>query len=83
MARYFYSWTPVVIVFAALLVLSIPWLAPIALTIVLLAALAALAYGVETTAHILSHAISRRWQGRSSASPETAPALAPVRHHNA
>jgi hypothetical protein len=45
MVRYFYAWTPLVIV-AAVVLLSMPWLGLIALMIVALVALAALACAV-------------------------------------
>jgi hypothetical protein len=68
MVRYFYAWTPLVIV-AAVFVLSMPWLALItliALVIVSLVVLAALAWAIVSVPHILGRTISRRWQGRSA-----------------
>jgi hypothetical protein len=77
MVRYFYAWTPLVIV-AAVFLLSMPWLGLIALMIVTIAALvalAALAWAVVFVPYTLSRAISRRSHVRSGASPRTAPAL--------
>jgi hypothetical protein len=82
MVRYFYAWTPLVIV-GAVVILSLPWLGLIALVIVSLAPLAALAWATVFVPHLLSRAISRRWHGRSGASPQTAPALSPARRQNA
>ena len=85
MVRYFYAWTPLVIITAVFL-LSAPWLGLIALMIislVALAALAALAWAVVVVPlHMLSRAISRRWHSRSGASRLT-PALSPARRQNA
>jgi hypothetical protein len=81
MVRYFYAWTPLVIV-AAVFLLAMPWLGLIALmiaTIVALVALAALAWAVVFVPYMLGRAISRRWHIRSGASPRTAPALSPTR----
>jgi hypothetical protein len=80
MVRYFYAWTPLVIV-AAVFILSMPWLGLIALVvaaIVALVALAALAWAVVFVPYMLSRAISRRWHIRSGARPRTAPALSPA-----
>jgi hypothetical protein len=80
MVRYFYAWTPLVIV-AAVFLLSMPWLGLIALMIVAIVALvplAAVAWAVVFVLFVLSRAISRRWHIRSGATPRTAPALAPA-----
>jgi hypothetical protein len=77
MVRYFYAWTPLVIVATAVL-LSLPWLGLIALMIVSLVALAAFAFAIVFVPFMLIRAISRRWQGRSGASPRTAAVLSPV-----
>jgi hypothetical protein len=77
MVRYFYAWTPLVIV-AAVFLVAMPWLGLIALmfaAIVALVALAALAWAVVFVPYMLSRAISRRWHILSGASPRTAPAL--------
>jgi hypothetical protein len=74
MVSYWYAWTPLVILGTGVLVL-IPYLAIIALIIVSLVALAALACAVVSVPRMLSRSISRRWQGRSGASPRTAAAL--------
>jgi hypothetical protein len=77
MVRYFYAWTPLVIV-GTVVVLSLPWLAPIALMIVSFVALATLASAIISVPYVLSRAMSRRWQGRSVPSPRTAAALSPA-----
>ena len=81
MVRYFYAWTPLVIV-GTVLVLSMPWLGLFALTvaaIVALVALAALAWAVVFVPYRLSRSISRRWRIRSGASPRAAAARSPAR----
>jgi membrane protein implicated in regulation of membrane protease activity len=86
MVRYFYAWTPLVIVTAVFL-LSAPWLGLIALMIVslvALAALAALAWAVVVLPlHMLSWAMSRRSHSRSGARRVAPAALAPARRPNA
>ena len=80
MVRYFYAWTPLVIV-GTVVLLSAPWLALIALMIVSLVALVALAelaWATVFVPYMLSRAISRRWHSRSSASPRAAAALSPA-----
>ncbi len=67
MVRYFYGWTPVVSVVGAVILLSNVYLALIALMLVSLAALAALAWAIVAASYMVGHAISHRWQGRSSA----------------
>jgi hypothetical protein len=84
MVRYFYGWTPLVIV-GTVLLLSAPWLGLFALAIfaiVALVALAALAWAVVFVPYMLSRAISRRWHIRSGARPRTAAALSPARREN-
>jgi len=81
MVRYFYAWTPLVIV-TAISVLSMPWLGLIALMVVALVALAALAWAVLFVPYMLSRVISRRWHLRSGANPRTAPGLSPAVHQN-
>jgi hypothetical protein len=58
MVRYFYVWTPLVIV-GTVFFLSLPWLGLIALMIVSLVALAALALAIVFVPYMLSRAISR------------------------
>jgi hypothetical protein len=80
MVRYFYAWTPLVIVVAVVL-LSMPWLGLIALmvaTIAAIVAIVALAWAVVVVPYMLGRAIGRRWHVRSGASPRTTPALAPA-----
>ena len=79
MLRYFYAWTPLVLV-AAVVLLALPWLGLIALMIVSLVALSALAFALVLAPYMLVHAISRRWQGRRSASPRPAVVVAPAAH---
>jgi hypothetical protein len=82
MVRYFYAWTPLVIV-ATVVLLSLPWLGLIALMLVALVALPTLALAIVFVPYMLIRAISRSWQGRSGASPRTASALSPARHQHA
>ena len=77
MVRYFYTWTPLVIV-GTVVLLSLPWLGLIALMIVSLVALPALAIAITSVPYMLGRAIGRRWQGRSSAKPRTAAVLSPA-----
>jgi hypothetical protein len=72
MVRYFYAWTPLVIVGGTAVVLTIPYLALIALMVVALATLAALAWAIVWVPVTLRRTISRRWQGRSGASARVA-----------
>jgi hypothetical protein len=82
MARYFYAWTPLVIV-GTIVLLSLPWLGLIALLIVAPVALAALAAAVVLVPYMLGRAISRLWHSFGGACPRTAPTLSPARHQNA
>ena len=75
MVRYFYAWTPLAIVFGTVILLSIPYLALIALTIVSLAALTALAWAIVSAPRMLSRAISRSWHGRKGGIRQKAAAL--------
>ncbi len=80
MVRYFYAWTPLVIVTTVVL-LSAPWLGLIALMIVslvALGALGALAWAIAFVPYMLSRAIGRRWHSRSGAIPRPARALSPA-----
>ena len=75
MVRYFYAWTPLVIV-GTVVLLSMPWLGLIALMIlslVALGALAALAWAIAFVPYTVSRAIGRHWRSRSGASPRPAP----------
>jgi uncharacterized membrane protein len=80
---YWYGLTPVVVVFGTLVFLTIPYLALAVLAIIALGALAALAWAIVAVPYMLGHAVRRRWQARSSASPPTAPALSPARRPQA
>ena len=64
--RYFYAWTPFVIV-GTVVLLSLPWLGLIALMVlalVALVALAALASAIVAVPYVLVRSIGRRWQAR-------------------
>jgi hypothetical protein len=79
MVRYFYAWTPLVIV-ETILVLSLPWLGLIALilvVLVVLVALAALAWAIVALLSLLIRVSRRRRHGRSGANqPRTVLPLA-------
>jgi hypothetical protein len=83
MVSYFFAWTPLVIVMGTVVLLTNAYLALIALMIISLVALAALAWAILAVPYMLGRAISRRWQGRSGATPRTAAALSPARRQNA
>jgi hypothetical protein len=83
MVRYFYGWTPFVIVVGTVVLLTNVYLALIAVMIVSLVALAALIWAIVSVPYVLGRAISHRWQGRSGASPRPAAALSPARRQNA
>ena len=72
---YIYTWTPFFIVAAVAVLLTVPWLALIALMIVLLVALAALAWAIVSVPLLISRTISHRWHGGRGASPLPAAAL--------
>jgi hypothetical protein len=76
MSRYFYAWTPLVVI-GAVVLLALPWLGLIALIIAVptaLAALAALAWAIVAVPLAAGRAIGHRWHGRSAA-PQPSPAL--------
>jgi hypothetical protein len=73
MVRYFFAWTPLVIVVATAVVLTIPYLAVIVFLFVLLAVLAALAWAIVVLPYRLVRMIGRSWNHAGAAS-----ALAPV-----
>jgi hypothetical protein len=78
--RYFFAWTPLVIV-GTLVLLTLPWLGLItlmAVSLVAVVALAALAWAIVFVPYMLGRAIGRRWHIRSGASPGTAAALSPT-----
>lgn len=85
MVRYFYAWGPPVLV-GAVLLLSLPWLGLIALmfvSLVALAASAAVAWATIFVPYVLGRAVSRHWHSRSGANPRTAATLSPARRQNA
>jgi len=74
MVRYFYAWTPLVIV-GTVTFLSLPWLGLIALMIfalVALVTLAALAWAIVAAPYLLIRSIGRRWHGRGVAHQRSA-----------
>jgi hypothetical protein len=82
--RYFYAWTPLIIL--GTVVLSLPPLGLIALMVVALVALvalAALAWATVFVPYMLGRSISRSWHSRSGASPRTVAALSPARRQDA
>jgi hypothetical protein len=84
MVRYFYAWTPLLIV-GTVVLLSLPWLGLIALMVGSLAAvvaLAALAWATFYLPYMLGRAISRRWYGHRGATPRAAAALSPARRQD-
>lgn len=77
MVRYWYAWTPLVIV-GTVVLLSLPWLGLIALMVVALvalAALAALAWAIVSALYRFGRTISRYSHRRRSTSLGTAGAL--------
>jgi hypothetical protein len=80
MVRYFYAWTPVVVVFATAIVLTIPYLALIVFMVVVLAVLVAVATltwvivsNLYTQARsVLGHPARTVSQARGDASARTA-----------
>ena len=77
MLRYFYAWTPLVLV-ATIVLLALPWLGLIALIIVSLVAVPALAFATVVAPYLLVQAVARRLQGRHTASRRPAVVLAPT-----
>jgi hypothetical protein len=80
MVRYFYAWTPLFIV-GTVVLLSLPWLGVIALmlvALVLLVALAELAYAIAGALRVLSGAVSHPWHRRSEARQALTPARSPA-----
>jgi hypothetical protein len=78
MVRYFYAWTPLVIVVGTTVVLTIPYLALIALMIVALAVPAGLVWAIVSVFQMLGRAIGRRGHEQSEASSRTVAALSPA-----
>jgi uncharacterized protein (DUF58 family) len=83
MVRYFYVWTPLVVI-GALVLLSLPWLALIALMIAvtaMLAALTALTRAIVAAPVAAGRAIDHRFHRRSEArQPSPALSVAERRH---
>jgi hypothetical protein len=74
MVRYFYLWTPYVIV-GAVVFLALPWLGLIALMVASLVLLPALALAIVVAPYMLVRAIGRRLEG---AGQQAAAALRPT-----
>lgn len=68
MVRYFYLWTPLVIV-GSVAVLALPWLGLIALGVVVLVVAAALIWGIVFVPYAFSRSVIRAWHSRLNASP--------------
>jgi hypothetical protein len=69
MLRYFYAFTPLVIV-GTVFILSLPWLGLVALMVlvlVTLGALGAIAWALVAAPYLLIRSIGRSWHGRSVA----------------
>ena len=73
MVRYFYAWLPFAAVFGTAVILTIPYLALIALAAAVLAAIAALAWALVALPLRLSRTISHRVH-RTTTTPQTAAA---------
>lgn len=78
-ARFFYAWLPFLVVAGTAVLLTIPYLAVIALALVVLVALAALAWAIVALPLKLGRAVGRRWRAPVAVSPRPVPALAPAR----
>jgi hypothetical protein len=74
MVRYFFAWTPLLIV-GTICILSLPWLGLIALMIVLLVALPAFVLAIVSVPYLLGRTITRHWPSRSEAVRRGTPAL--------
>jgi hypothetical protein len=78
MVRYFYAWTPLVLV-GTVVILSLPWLGLIAFMIAALVAVAApvaLAWATVAATRGVGRAIALRWH--ADAVPQYKPALLPA-----
>lgn len=73
MVRYFYAWTPLLIV-GAVSILALPWLGLIALMIVALVVVPGLAWAIIFVPYRAGQAISHRWEGQSDANRRAAAA---------
>jgi hypothetical protein len=81
MVRYWYGWTPLVIVLTVI-PLALPWLGLIALLLVAcvaLAAVGAVAGGVVVVPYMLSRTISHHWRSRRATTRRPAPAFSSAR----
>jgi hypothetical protein len=82
MVRYWYSLMPLVVTLTVIL-LAIPWLGLIALmlfTLIALAALGALAWGIVFVSQMLIRSVGRRWHSRSGSGNQPA-TLSAARPH--
>ena len=75
MVRYFYAYTPLVIV-GTLCILALPWLGLIALAVVALVALPVLAFALVVVPYMLGRAVIRAFENQTAAAPRPAVALA-------
>jgi hypothetical protein len=82
MVRYWYSWTPLILL-GVVLVVSTPFLGLVALLTGSVVALAALAWAIVMVPYMLGRAIVRLWHARSGESPRAAAALSPATHQGA
>jgi hypothetical protein len=78
--RYFYAWTPLVIL-GAVVLLCVPYLGLLVLMLVALAAAAALVWAIVSVPYRLARAVGRRWQ-HAGASAQTAPFSSPAGQQN-
>jgi hypothetical protein len=78
MVRYFYVWTPFVIVAGTAVLAASPYLALIALMIGALGLLAGLTWAIVWASLLLSRTIGHHRHSRGDASPRIAAALAPA-----
>ena len=82
MVRSFYSWIPLVIV-GAIVILSLPWLGLIALMVVAVAAVPTLLLAVALVPYMIVRVIGRGWQRHSAAKPIATTVVSPVQHQHA
>lgn len=79
MARYFYLWTPFVIIAGMAVLAASPYLALVLLMTIALGMLAALTYVMVWAPLLLSRAISRRWHGHALTPTALSPSTSVVR----
>src|SRR5262249_38759669 len=74
MLRDFFAWTPLVVIVGTAVLLTIPYLALIALMVVAVGALAARAVALVAVPYVGGRAVARSLLGRTGASPRRAEA---------